>query len=38
MLIILLKNMRIKSDIISIIKTENLNKIKLVSEKFEKDN
>lgn len=38
MLIILLKNMRIKSDIISIIKTENLNKIKFVSEKFEKDN
>ena len=38
MLIILLKNMSIKSDIISIIKTENLNKIKLVSEKFEKDN
>ena len=30
--------MRIKSDIISIIKTENLNKIKFVSEKFEKDN
>ena len=38
MLIILLKNMSIKSDIISIIKTENLNNIKLVSEKFEKDN